>query len=79
MRNTLEIECLVQSLQNAIDTRVVEVKARDAYDGCSWDYFGAEYIKASEDAMEDFQKRLDKYIESRVAQAVAKALSASQV
>lgn len=33
VKNTLEIECLVQALQNAIEAKVEHDKARDEYDG----------------------------------------------
>lgn len=71
MRNTLEIECLGQALENYMDAKQAHDKARDSYDGPSWGYYGYPYVEKMEDAAEDFQNRLDKYIDEKVAQALA--------
>lgn len=66
MRNTLEIECLVQSLENVVAAKQEHDKAREEYTGYSWGYHGHSYVKRMEDAADDFQKRLDEYIEEKV-------------
>lgn len=73
MRNTLEIECLGQALENYMDAKRRHDKARDEYEGYSWGYHGHHYVQEMENAAEDFQKRLDKYIDDKVAQAIRKA------
>lgn len=71
MRNTLEIECLGQALENYMSAKTAHDKARDSYEGYSWGYHGHSFVQAMEDAAEDFQNRLDKYISEKVAQALA--------
>jgi len=73
MRNTLEIECLGQALENYMGAKHSHDKARDQYEGYSWGYYGYSFVKAMEDAAEDFQKRLDAYIEQKVQSAIKKA------
>ena len=73
MRNTLAIECIGQALENYMEAKHRHDKARDEYQGYSWGYHGGHYVQAMEDAAEDFQKRLDSYIEEKVQAAIKKA------
>ena len=67
MRDTQQMECLVQAMHEAMDAYLTEKKARDEYAGCSWDYFGRSLIEAREWAAEEFGKRLEAYIDARIA------------
>lgn len=66
IKNTIDIECLIQSLQNLIDAKNKHDKERDAYDGYSWGYFGHSLVKDMEDAAEEFGNRLAEIIDKRV-------------
>lgn len=68
MRDTLQIESLIQALDNYYDAKKEEEEARERYDGRSWGYFGRSLIEAKERAAEDIQKRLDEYIDRRIRQ-----------
>lgn len=70
MKDTLEIECLVQSLFSAVAASKTEAEKRDEHQGYSWDYWGSSYIQDKNDAMEDFGKRLESYIDKRVEDAL---------
>lgn len=72
MRNTLKTECLVQALENVVEAKQEHDKARDEYDSPSWGYYGHHFVKRMEDAAEDFEKRLDDYIEKKVQEALGK-------
>lgn len=75
MRNTLDIECLVQSLEKVIRLRREHDEARDEYmqrGGYSWGYYGRGLVAAMEESAEDFQKRLDAYIDARIQAALPK-------
>lgn len=78
VKNTLEIECLVESLQRAIEARAEHDKARDSYDGYSWGYFGHGYIKAMQDAADDFGNRLAAFIDQRIEEKISAALDAQK-
>ena len=73
MRNTLDIECLVQAFQNAVKAKSEHDKARDEYGGYSWGYYGRNYVVAMEDAAEELQKRLDDYIEKKIDERIGGA------
>lgn len=77
MKNTLEIECLVQAFQNAVEAKVEHDKARDEYTGYSWGYHGHSYVQAMENAADDLGKRLDELIEKRVLAAVKHVVATS--
>jgi hypothetical protein len=74
MINTLEIDCLLDSLLTAFTARQAHDAARDAYDGWSWDYHGANYRDAMVQASNDFACRLDAYISVRIKQRNREAL-----
>ena len=69
MRDTLKIECLIEALDRYWDAKREEEEERERYEGRSWGYFGRHLIEAKEDAAEDIQKRLDEYIDARIAAA----------
>lgn len=79
MRDTQKIECLVQALHEAVNAYMAEKKARDAYDGYSWDYFGRSLISERERAAEEFGTRLEQYIDARVEAKLMAASSGSEV
>jgi hypothetical protein len=70
MIDTLRIECLVQALENYMDTYHQEQVARLNYDGPSWGYFGRAMIEAKELAAFEVQNRLDDYVDGRVRLAM---------
>jgi len=63
IKNTLTIECLVQSLQNLIEAKTEHDTARDKYEGYSWEYHGRHHVDAKAKAAADFEERLESYIE----------------
>lgn len=65
-KDTLAIECLVQSLQNVIEAKTAHDKARDDYDGYSWGYHGQSYVNSMENAARDFEERLENYIDQAI-------------
>ena len=68
-KDTLAIECLVQSLQNVIEAKTEHDKARDDYaesGGYSWGYYGEDYVRRMENAARDFEERLESYIEQAI-------------
>jgi uncharacterized protein YdiU (UPF0061 family) len=65
-KDTLTIECLVQSLQNVIEAKTEHDKARDDYDGYSWGYHGRYLVDAMENAARDFEERLETYIDQAI-------------
>jgi hypothetical protein len=64
--NTLEVDCLLDSLLAALTARQAHDAAREAYDGWSWDYHGAHYRDAMVQASADFARRLNAYIEKHI-------------
>lgn len=66
MRDTLNIECLIQALDQYMAASREEAEAREKYEGPSWGYFGRDYIETKEKAAEEVQKRLDQYIDARI-------------
>ena len=77
-KDTLTIECLVQSLQNIIEAKTEHDKARDNYDGYSWDYHGYEYSKQMQIAARDFEDRLENYLNQIIDQRIAAKLNLNQ-
>lgn len=73
MKDTLTLRCLLQALQNFVEAEREEQDQRSAYLGYSWDYFGQDYIQRREDAAAEFGKRLDEYIDRRIAAATGSA------
>jgi hypothetical protein len=67
MRDTLKIECLIEAMDRYWDAKREEEEARANYHGPSWGYFGRSYVDAKESAAEEIQKRLDEYIDARIA------------
>lgn len=72
VRDTFEIEQLIQSLENLLEAKSTHDKERDSYQGYSWGYYGQSVIQAVTDAAEDFGNRLEALIEKRVNQAIEK-------
>lgn len=70
VKNTIDIECLVQALQNVISAKNEHDKARDNYDGYSWGYYGWSYVQRMESAADEFGKRLDQLIEKKVIEVL---------
>ena len=66
VRDTLEIECVVQALQNYLEAKQAHDEARNQYDGYSWGYYGRHYVERMEEHADDFGARLNALIESRV-------------
>jgi hypothetical protein len=67
--NTLDVECLIQSLGEYIEARNQHEKEYNEYDGMSWGYHGGgEYgpIARLERCAEDFASRLNAYVDSRI-------------
>ena len=62
-----ELECLVQSLEDAIDARNELKSAQDSYQGYSPGYHLRREIDAVKDAACEFGNRLGKVIDRRVA------------
>lgn len=74
MRNTLAIECLVQALGDYVDrARECDTERNRFHEGggTSWDYFGYSFIRLKEEAAEEFQKRLDQYIDEKIKVALS--------
>lgn len=73
IRDTLEIECLVQAFQNMIEAKNEHDDARKQFidnGGYSWGYHGHHYVKSMEGAAEDLQTRLNGYIEKKVNEII---------
>lgn len=67
------IQCLIQSLQNAVEAKSEHDKAREEFSssgGYSWGYHGRSYIQAVEDTSRDFGERLEQLIDARVQAAL---------
>jgi hypothetical protein len=75
VKNTIEVECLIQSLQNAMEAKMEHDKAYDSFNGYSWGYHGRLFIEAKENAADEFGKRLDTLIEKKVAEAMERERS----
>lgn len=70
VKNTLEVECLIQALQNVLEAKAEHDKARDAYEGYSWGYYGRSFVEDVEVAADEFGKRLAALIEKKVTEAL---------
>lgn len=70
--NTLDVECLIQSLTSYLDAKTAHDKARDEYQGYSWGYHGHNYVVACEETAADFAKRLDALIEAKLIEQLEK-------
>jgi len=66
MKDDSKIQCLVESIGRLSEAQIEERKAREQYQGDSWQYFGQSYFEAIDRAAEELQKRLDEYIDKRV-------------
>lgn len=64
-------EMLMVALRAYIEAAQDEHKARESFQGSSWDYYGQYHIQARDNAAEAFTKRLNDYIDARVAKAIA--------
>lgn len=73
VKNTLEVECLIQALENALKARIDHDTARDEYGGYSWGYHGRPLVDAMENAADEFGTRLTSLIEKKVAEALKQA------
>lgn len=65
-QRTLERQCLIESLMDAVQARTEHDKARDEFTaggGYSWGYHGHQYVERMEKAANDFGERLDAYVE----------------
>ena len=65
--DTLKYEYLIHALQEAIEAKVEHDKARDAYDGYSWGYFGHSYVEKMEDKARIFGREIDKLITEKLS------------
>lgn len=63
---SVDITDVLNALARVIDSTNEHDKARDRFDGYSWDYHGAGYIIERDQARNAFAKRLDVYIDQRV-------------
>lgn len=70
VKNTQDIECLGQALQNYIEAKREHDKARDEYEGYSWGYHGRFLVVAMENAADEFGNRLTALIDNRVSEAL---------
>lgn len=68
---TVDITDVLNALNRVIDSTNEHDKARDKFDGYSWDYHGAGYIIERDQARADFGERLNTYIDQRIAVALA--------
>lgn len=57
---------LLEALESVIDATNEHDRARDAYDGYSWGYFGASLIHERDKARRNFVERLDALVDERV-------------
>ncbi len=62
MRDTLQAQCVLEAITRYNEAKSEHDKARDAYDGPSWGYYGSEYIDRMEDAAELFQNQFRDFI-----------------
>lgn len=72
IKDTLDIECLIQSLFTAIEASNEETKQRENYDGLSWGYHGSYLINEKDNAMKDFADRLESYVDKRIEQKLSR-------
>ena len=70
MKNTLEVECLIQALQKVLEAKIEHDKERDGCDGYSWGYYGQRFVDSMENAADEFGSRLDALIEKKVTEAL---------
>lgn len=66
IRDTQEIECLIESLMRAVKSRMEHDKKRDNYDGYSWGWHGRDLVERMEKDAEQFAEHLDSYINKRI-------------
>lgn len=64
-----DITNVLNALARVIDSTNEHDRARDKYDGYSWDYVGHSLIWQRDQARDDFAKRLDAYIDQRIEDA----------
>jgi len=64
VKDTLDIEALAYAFGALSEAQKDHDKARDAYDGYSWDYFGHRYIEAIERASTVFSEVLARSLTS---------------
>lgn len=67
-----DIAEVLNALARVIDSTNEHDRARERYVGYSWDYVGHSLIWERDQARDDFAKRLDAYIDQRIAAALAK-------
>jgi len=66
MSNEPTADDLARALTGLMDAHREHDKQYDAFDGCSWDYHGGEYIDAVTKAHEHLATTLNEYIDARV-------------
>lgn len=66
----MDVQTLVQAFEDCIKARTEHDRALGEYDGYSWGYAGYNYVNSMNAAAEDLGKRLDQYIDQRVAAAL---------
>jgi len=71
-------EDLIQALQEVITVTRIHDDARDRHKGCSWDYFGYDFIKDRDNAQQKFSDVLEKYIEEKIASVLLSGKFVSQ-
>lgn len=68
---SVDITDVLNALARVIDSTNEHDRARDKYEGYSWDYAGHSLIWERDEARDDFAKRLDAYIDGRIEQRLA--------
>lgn len=68
-QRTLDRECLIEALMDAVKARTEHDTAREEFvarGGYSWGYHGRHYVQRMEESANAFGERLDAYIEAQI-------------
>lgn len=66
VNNEFSVEGLMEAMVQYLEAKRVHDEARDGYTGYSWDYAGQFDIERMEAARDEFNVKLDEYIENKV-------------
>lgn len=65
-----QIDDIVDALNKYMTAKAEHDEAMKEYDGYSWDYFGATYQEAINEAGKYLKTELDKYIDDRIQEVL---------
>ncbi len=66
MRDTLKAQCVLEAITQYNESKAIHDKARDAFEGYSWGYYGREYIYNMERDAEVFQEQFRDFLKEQI-------------